>query len=145
VIVDGEIVVERRIRAPVADVFAYLVDGAKWARWQGIAADLEARPGGGFAVEMPGGQVASGYFVDVVPNRRVVFTWGWSGDEAVPPGSSTVEIELLEEGRETVVRLRHRGLPAAAVEIHATGWDRYVRRLGEVAEGRDPGVDAPIA
>jgi uncharacterized protein YndB with AHSA1/START domain len=143
VIVDGEIVVERRIAAPVEAVYEYLVDGGKWARWQGIAAQVDARPGGGFAVSMPGGQVASGYFVELVPNRKVVFTWGWSGDEVVPPGSSTVEIELADEGTQTLVRLTHRGLPADVLEIHAAGWDRYVPRLAEVAEGRDPGADAP--
>ncbi len=44
---------------------------------------------------MPGGQIASGRFVELVPEQRLVFTWGWEGEAPpVPPGSTTVVIEL---------------------------------------------------
>jgi uncharacterized protein YndB with AHSA1/START domain len=33
--------------------------------------------------------------VEVVENQRVVFTWGWERGPAVPPGSTTVAIELV--------------------------------------------------
>jgi uncharacterized protein YndB with AHSA1/START domain len=142
VIVDGDIRLERRIDAPADVVYAYLTDGPKWARWQGIAVDAQPRPGGGYAVTMPNGQVASGYFVELVPNRRVVFTWGWVGDGALPPGSSTVEIELVAEGEQTLVRLTHRGLPPPALEIHVAGWEHYLPRLALVVTGEEAGPDA---
>ena len=31
-----------------------------------------------------------GEFVELDPPNHLVFTWGWEGDEDVPPGSSTV-------------------------------------------------------
>ena len=31
--------------------------------------------------------IAAGKYVEVVRDRRVVFTWGWEGNEMVPPGS----------------------------------------------------------
>jgi uncharacterized protein YndB with AHSA1/START domain len=51
--------------------------------------------------------------VAVEPDRRIVFTWGYEGDgQAVPAGSSTVEITLEPVADGTEVRLRHSGLPA---------------------------------
>ena len=56
---------------------------------------LEAEPGGRLRVGYPNGQVAGGRVVAVEADRRIVFTWGYEGDgQAVPAGSSTVEITL---------------------------------------------------
>ena len=136
-----EIVVERRVNAPPSTVYAYLTDSARWAQWQGADAMIEARPGGLFRMHMATGQTARGQFVELVPDGRVVFTWGWVDVPGIPPGSTTVEIELLPDGDGTVVRLRHRGLPPDEVESHRTGWHHYVRRLGMRADGIDPGPD----
>ena len=45
------------------------------------------------------------------PPLRVVMTWGWDGSDEVPPGSSTVRIELDATDAGTRVRLTHTGLP----------------------------------
>jgi len=72
--------------------------------------------------------------VEIEPNRRLVFTWGWEGEgHPIPPGSSTVEVTLEPDGEGTVVRLVHSGLPEAAVPRHAEGWDLFLPRLVEVA------------
>jgi hypothetical protein len=71
-----------------------------------------------------------------------VFTWGWENEDAlVPPGSSTVEVELVPEGESTLVRLTHRDLPADMRDQHAHGWIHYLGRLAVGAEGGDPGPD----
>ncbi len=59
----------------------------------------------------------------------------------MPPGSTTVEVELIEEGQQTRVRLTHTGLPPDEVAIHRMGWDHYVPRLALAAAGEDPGPD----
>ena len=133
--------VERRIAAPPADVYAYLTDSVRWARWQGEAAEVEPVPGGRFRMTMANGATAEGRFVQLVPDSRVVFTWGWRGDEVVPPGSSTVEIELAPDGDGTLLRLTHRDLPPEQRPIHRAGWDHYLPRLATVAGGGDPGPD----
>jgi uncharacterized protein YndB with AHSA1/START domain len=132
--------VEERIRAAPAEVFPYLTDPDRYVRWMGATATLEPRPGGTFRVRMPDDAVARGEFVVVEPFHRVVFTWGWDGSDAVPPGSTTVEITLHEEDGETIVRIRHSGLPdEPAAEQHAGGWTMFLGRLAVVAAGGDPG------
>jgi uncharacterized protein YndB with AHSA1/START domain len=60
-----------------------------------------------------------GGFVELVPHRRVVFTYGWEdGRMGIPPESTTVEIDLVEKDGVTTVRLVHHGLPPEAVEDH---------------------------
>ncbi len=90
---------------------------------------------------MGNGMVATGRFTELVDDRRVVFTWGWEGHPTVPPGSTTVTIELVPEGESTRVVLTHSGLPVDEIPMHTAGWNHYLPRLVLVAEGIDPGVD----
>jgi uncharacterized protein YndB with AHSA1/START domain len=134
--------IERRIEAPREEVFVYLTDPVKYTKWKGMAAELDARPGGLYRVRMNSDTVALGEYVVVEPPSRVVFTWGWEGDDAVPPGSSTVEITLREDGDGTILRLRHTGFPTdEAAASHREGWAMYVERLSVAAPGGDPGSD----
>jgi uncharacterized protein YndB with AHSA1/START domain len=137
----AEVRVERHIRARPAVVYAYLTDSLRWARWQGQSAEVDPVPGGLFRVTVGGDQLAEGRFVELIQDSRVVFTWGWRGHPLVPPGSSTVEIELLPDGDGTLVRLTHRGLPDEEIASHALGWEHYVPRLVVAAQGGDPGPD----
>ena len=76
-------------------------------------------------------------------SRRIVFTWGWEGNQIpVPPGSSTVTIELEPADDGTLLRLTHSGLePTDAQELHRKGWERYLDRLARRTTGEDPGPD----
>ena len=99
-------VIERTItiEASPETVFRLLTDPVEYVRWKGRIAKLEPTKGGTFRVQFADPkQVASGRYVEVVPNRRVVFTWGWEGDGQ-----------------------------------HAEGWDFFLGRLSDVAEGRPP-------
>lgn len=139
--VDDVLRVDRRIAARPSDVYAYLTDSVRWARWQGVGAEIDPVPGGRFRMTMAGGAVAEGAFVQLVPDTRVVFTWGWRGSLTVPPGSSTVEIDLAPDGDGTLLRLTHRGLLPDERPIHDIGWAHYLPRLAAVARGEDPGPD----
>jgi uncharacterized protein YndB with AHSA1/START domain len=142
----SNIVVERRVSASPETIFRFFTDPDRWMRWQGVDAVIEARPGGVFRVNVTGDGYASGEFTEVVPDRRVVFTWGWERpDSPVSPGTSIVEIELIPDGRETIVRLTHKGLPGEARDIHRQGWENYTYRLAAVSEERDPGPDPLLA
>jgi len=128
------------IPAPPQEVFRWFVQPELLVRWLGIAAELEPRPGGRFRFEVTEGQWCSGRYVEVVPARRVVVTWGWDSDAIpVPPGSSTVAVDLLEHPEGTLVRLVHGGLAPEVRPLHAEGWSRFLPRLAAVVGGRDPG------
>ena len=123
-------------------VFAYFTDPERYARWMGNDATLEAVPGGIYRVRMRDGVEAVGRFLEVDPPRRLVFSWGWSGAFAVPPGSTRVVVTLTEEDGGTRVLLRHHGLPSEEERgQHRGGWELYLGRLAVLASGRDPGPD----
>ena len=133
---------EVRIAARPETVFSFLRDAAGMARWFGSKVDLDPQPGGQLRVDINGRDIALGEVVEIVPDQRVVFTFGWEGkDHPVPAGSSTVEISLVEDGDGTIARLRHSGLPADQAGGHKEGWEHYLPRLATLAEGRDPGPD----
>jgi uncharacterized protein YndB with AHSA1/START domain len=141
----GEVVVERRIAASPATVFSFFSDAPRWLRWQGLEAEIELEPGGVFRMNVRGDGFASGSVVEVVPQRRLVFTWGWEeASLGVPPGSTVVEIELEPDGDGTLLRLTHRGLPSTAVDVHRYGWEHYTTRLVVVAQGGDAGPDPAV-
>lgn len=135
------VVVTQRMNAPPDVVYSYLTESVKWSRWQGSDATVDANPGGIFILKMPDGAVARGQFVDLVPNEKVVFTWGWVDHPGLPPGSSTVEIEITAEGSGSLVTLTHRDLPDDETALHEIGWKHYLPRLTAVAEGHAPGPD----
>lgn len=138
---------ELTIAARPETVWEFLVDPAKAERWMGVRAVLDPQPGGEYRVDVVLGHTASGTFVELDPPRRLVFTWGWEPGEdgaaaSVPPGSSTIEIELEPEGDGTRLRFTHGNLPTAeSAGQHAHGWDHYLPRLVAAAGGEDPGRD----
>jgi uncharacterized protein YndB with AHSA1/START domain len=141
-----DVVVEVEIRAPVETVWRLLVEPAQLVRWLGVSATLEARPDGRFRFELFPGQFCSGRYVQVVPPRRVVFTWGWEDPAIpVPPGSTTVAIDLEARGAAlTGMRLVHSGLDAAMRPLHADGWRRYLDRLAAAGAGEEPPPDPSL-
>lgn len=130
------------IDAPPQVVFAFLTDPVKMVRWMGIQAELNPKPGGIYRVDPNGRDVIRGTFLEVVPNSRIVFTWGWEEvGHRVPAGSTVVEIHLESRDKGTWVRLTHRELPPEARENHELGWIHYLARLKMINEGREPGPD----
>jgi uncharacterized protein YndB with AHSA1/START domain len=142
---DRVVTVERRIKARPPTVFSFFTDRDRWLSWQGVAAEIDPRPGGVFRMNVRGDGWVRGSFVLVDPYERVVFTWGWEGNEAVPPGSSTVEVTLRADGEDgTWLRLIHSGLPLPALDIHREGWNHFLDRLTIRAAGGDPGPDPTV-
>lgn len=138
----AEVVQEILVDATPETIFELLVAPEAHLRWMGSEVDLDPRPGGDYRVLVAGQFPAVGQFVEVVPNEKVVFTFGWDApDNPVPPGSSTVQISLHPEDGKTLVRLVHRGLPEDGVLRHADGWTHYLARLAVAAPGGDPGPD----
>lgn len=138
-----DLVIERHVAAPPETVFSYFTDAERWMTWQGVEAEIEPVPGGLWRVNVTGDGFASGRVIEIVSNQRIVFTWGWEQGPPVPPGSTTVAIDLIPDGGGTTIRLTHSALPPDQLEIHRAGWDHYMARLAAVSDGRDPGPNAP--
>jgi len=115
----------------------------------GTEATTEAHPGGLYLLKGVGGdrgRVARGAFREVVPVHRLAYSFGWEGSEEVPPGSSLVEIDLIDQGGGTLLRMTHSGLPnAAQCASHNRGWAHYLGRLATAATGGNPGIDRGAA
>jgi uncharacterized protein YndB with AHSA1/START domain len=138
----AELVREILIAAQPETIFPFLTESDQWLRWEGTEAELDARPGGTYRVLVAGSYPGVGEFVEVIPNEKVAFTFGWDRpDNPITPGSTVVEITLHPEGDKTRLRLVHRDLPADAVDMHIQGWDHYLGRLAVVCAGGDPGPD----
>jgi uncharacterized protein YndB with AHSA1/START domain len=139
------VVKEIFIDAPPSIVFQFLTDPQKMIRWMGVVAEIDVRPGGIYRLDPNGRDVIRGEYIEVIPHRRVTFTWGFErpsqGLAAVPAGSTRVEIDLLPEGTGTRIRLTHRQLPPDARDRHERGWGHYLLRLKTVSQGSDPGPD----
>jgi uncharacterized protein YndB with AHSA1/START domain len=141
----SRIIKEVLLDATPEEVFSYLTESEKYIQWMAVSAELDPRPGGIFRIDPngSGSDTISGRFVEVTPPTRIVFTWGYErAGHPVPAGSTTVEIELIEQADGTLLRLVHSGLEGDVRDGHAGGWQHYLERLCARAAGRDPGPDA---
>ena len=131
---------EIEIEAPAEEVFRHLTEPRALLAWMGQHAVLEPLPGGRFEIDVNGIPIR-GQYVEVEAPRRVVVTWGVSGNGELPPGSTEVEFTLTATGSGTHLRLVHRNLPDSELPKHAEGWAHFLARLELVATAADPGPD----
>ena len=140
-----DLVREVLIDATPETVFPFLTETEKYLQWEGTEGELDARPGGIFRVLIAGEHQSAGEFVEVVPNEKVSYTFGWEMEgNPIVPGSTLVTITLEPEGTKTRLRLVHSGLPDdQAVAEHGHGWAHYLERLSIVVTGGTVGPDVP--
>jgi uncharacterized protein YndB with AHSA1/START domain len=138
----AELVREIVIDATPETIWPFLTEPEMHKQWMGTVVEIDPRPGGTYRVLVAGEHQSSAEFIEVVPNEKLTYTFGWEQEgNPITPGSTIVELTLQPEGDKTRVRLVHRGLPADAVGDHEHGWTRYLDRLIVVVAGGDPGPD----
>ena len=135
--------IEKSVLVPLdADqTFALLTEPERLRRWQSVSARVDLRAGGEFRWTVVPGANAGGTFVEVEPGKRLVYTWGWEGDEALSPGTSTVTVTLEPAEGGTTVRLVHEGLTPEQEEGHSSGWDHFMERLAVAGREGDAGLE----
>jgi uncharacterized protein YndB with AHSA1/START domain len=123
-----------RIHARPETVWRYWTEPERMCDWWGAAADLDPRPGGAFIVELDGGGVMRGEYLELVHHERIVFRFGWDPTDGAPlvvPGSTRVEVTLTPDGDDTILTLRHTGLPRSEVDQHLGGWGHFLSMLAD--------------
>jgi uncharacterized protein YndB with AHSA1/START domain len=137
VAVKPSLTLKRRYNAPPAKVFSAWTDPKKLGRWfcppanEPLVAESDARVGGRYriVVRAPSGEEhdVSGTFREVVPDRKLVFTWAW---RTTPERESLVTVELEGDGEGTLLTLTHeRFYDEAARDRHQAGWGAILDRL----------------
>ena len=113
----SEVVVERSISATAEQAYEAWADAGKLSRWFGTRAKQDLRVGGRYS----NSDGETGEFLEVVPHRRLRFTWE---QPQYPPGSQ-VAVEFLPEAEDVLtVRLVHSGLRRQDdVARVAEGWE----------------------
>ena len=75
---------------------------------------------------------AFGEYRELIPGKKIVFTWQWDDDETWENRTSVVTVELFESGGGTELRLRHEKLPSEeSRDRHSEGWNSLLDRLAQ--------------
>jgi uncharacterized protein YndB with AHSA1/START domain len=127
----------RRIKASPARVWAAITQPDQMIQWWSpdagptLSAEADVRPGGRFSIvfRLLNGEEhnPTGVYREVVPDRKLVFTWEWAGR---PEAESlvTFQLEPIDDGVE--LTLIHERLPdEAARESHDAGWRGFLDKL----------------
>jgi uncharacterized protein YndB with AHSA1/START domain len=130
---------KRRLHASPAKVWAAWTRAEKIAHWFGpadtiegsVRAELDVRAGGRFRVSFhtAGSEYheVGGVYREVVPDRRLVFSWAW---HSTPERESQVTVTLQPDGEGTLLTLTHEQLfDQAAADGHRKGWTGSLDRL----------------
>ncbi len=142
------------VQAAPQKVYDTWLDASQYAKWfapePGVTCTgitLDATVGGTFSVVMQtpnGTHTGEGVFTELIPGRRIAFTWGWVEHPEMAEGS-TVTLDFLDadnpygDGPATEVILTHAGLDTAVKRSeHTGGWWGCLKSLGYFVRGVDP-------
>ena len=95
-------------------------------------AELDVRVGGRFRIVFGGADgkmhECAGAYKEVVPNRKLVFTWSWPN--STPDRVSVVTIEFRAAGKGTDLLFKHEQLFDEATKTgHTRGWTGSLDKL----------------
>jgi uncharacterized protein YndB with AHSA1/START domain len=122
------------IGVPPEDVWRALTDVDVIDAWGGGPAVMSTEPGAEFSLW--GGDI-HGTIVEAVAPRRLVQEW-WGGDDWEAP--SLVTFVLEPAGGDTLLKLKHTGVPDGVAPDFEDGWDEYyLEPLRDLLEEGCPG------
>jgi uncharacterized protein YndB with AHSA1/START domain len=129
--------ITRRLSASPERCFRAWTDPQALKQWFGpgdievLQAETDPRVGGRYRIlaRSPSGEEhdVSGEFREVVPNRKLVFTWAW---RSTPERQSLVTVEFMPEGTATALTLTHEQFAdEGARDRHRHGWAALLDKL----------------
>ena len=131
------VTIVRKIKASPAKIYAAITQPELMMRWWGpdtgptLKAEADVRPGGRFSIvfRLLNGEEhnPTGVYREVIPDRRLAFTWEWPG---MPERESLVTFLLEPFDGGTELTLTHERLPdEAARQSHEDGWNGLLDKL----------------
>ena len=107
-----------------------------------LAAEFDLRVGGRFRIAFTGPDggtnEASGVYQEVVPHRRLMFSWAW---KSTPDRVSRITIDLAPKADGTELRFVHdRFFDAKAASNHQRGWTVMFEQLDGYIQRDSPGA-----
>jgi uncharacterized protein (TIGR03086 family) len=133
--------ISRELPVTPDEAFALVTEPDRLRRWKAVSARVDLRAGGAYRFTITPGHIVAGTYREVEPGRRIVFGWGWEGDDALPPDASTVTVTIEPTEAGSRVTLEHQGLDADQLPGHAAGWEHFFERLERLAVNGDAGPD----
>ena len=132
--------VKRFINAPRARVYAAWTDVAQLKEWWGpegvrtrsLVADV--RVGGKYrwdVANQEGEEISVfGEYRELIPGKKIVFTWKWDNDDVWKNHNSIVTVELSDRDGGTELLLKHEQLPnEESRDRHNEGWNSVLEKL----------------
>lgn len=135
------IVFERVIDANIDEAFALFTEPERLRRWQAASASVDLRVGGDYRLTVVPGSIAYGTFTEIDPGKRLVYTWGWKGEDMPPPSASSIQVDFEPVGDQTRVTMTHSGLDEEGAAGHTVGWTHFFERLQTAASDGDAGLN----
>lgn len=138
----NEVKVERVLNSTPQTVFRALSEGRLFSNCgaDGEKLEISFREGGGYKVFFKNAEITCcGRFLEIVPDRKIVFTWGDVGsDEGFPNTRVSVELSPESDGAKTKLVILHTGFASKEdAEGHDYGWCSGLDDFtGELTEGR---------
>jgi len=132
--------IKRFINAPRARVYAAWTDPAQLKEWWGPESvrtrnfTADARIGGKYRWDLINQEDEEmsvfGEYRELVPEKKIVFTWKWDDDDVWENRNSLVTVELSDRDAGTELLLKHEQLPSEeSRDRHNEGWNSVLERL----------------
>jgi uncharacterized protein YndB with AHSA1/START domain len=127
---DTKLILKRHIKAAPAKVYAAWTDPKKIVCWFGsdqgptLHAETDLRAGGRFRIvfRMIDGEERDvrGAYREVVPGRKLTFTWRWASSPRESESLVTIDLEPAGDG--TLLTLTHEQIVNDTVHDYRRGW-----------------------
>ena len=149
-----DIVIERKFDLPATAVWKAWTDPVSLKKWWGPKdficsySSIDLRAGGTYlnCMVSPKGEEfwSTGVYIEVSPYNRLVFTNSFSDDEGkiVPasalnmPGDWPLQLLITlgfeEDGDQTIMYLRQKGVPAEMHAVRLGGWNQSFDKLAAI-------------
>jgi uncharacterized protein YndB with AHSA1/START domain len=138
----NEVRVERVLNSTPQKVFRALSEGMLFSNCgaDGEKSEIDFRVGGGYKNFFKNAEgTCCGKFLEIIPDKKIVFTWGDQGsDEGFPNTRVSVELSPDSGGSKTKILIVHTGFATQEdAEAHDYGWCTGLDDFtGELIEGR---------